>query len=165
MSFPHSTDHPNFIHGYSQPSSPFFKLWQVWRDMLRRCYVEKFKYYHRYGGRGIKVCQRWIDSVDDFIKDMGPMPTAKHTLDRKDNNGNYCPENCLWATRKEQARNRRDTRMIAFNGKTQCVSDWAREYNINRKTLYTRLARPGWSIERAITEAPSHCRRRDQEVC
>lgn len=87
--------------------------WRVWQAMKRRCYNPRAQNYKYYGGRGITVCERWRDSFAAFSEDMGPRPTPKHTIDRKDNDGNYEPENCKWSTPIEQRANRRDTKRAA----------------------------------------------------
>lgn len=124
------------------------KTYKIWHYMIQRCTNPKNKSYKDYGGRGITVCKRWRNFVN-FLKDMG-IPKSGLTLDRTDNNKGYCKSNCRWATRKQQNRNSRHNHLETYNGKTQCLSVWAEEYEINHNTLYARLRR-GWSIKRALT--------------
>lgn len=111
-----------------------------WVRMQRRCYEPKYKGYKDYGGRGITVCEAWLKDYRAFIADMGRKPSPKHSLDRKDNNGNYEPGNCRWVTKETQNRNRRSTRQITFNGETKCISHWAKDLGIHRHALDKRLA-------------------------
>jgi hypothetical protein len=123
----------------------------VWKSMLQRCYHPKSKRYARWGGRGIKVCQRWRESFLAFLEDMGPRPTPAHQIDRKNNDGHYEPTNCRWATRLEQARNQSTNRVIEFNGESMILKDWAERIGIKSVTLAYRLNR-GWSVEDAMTK-------------
>lgn len=118
-------------------------------DMIARCYNPNNKHYHRYGGRGIRICQRWLNSKEDFIEDMGPKPTPKHSIDRIDVNGDYTPENCRWATSEEQNNNRRDNHHIEYNGETKTASQWGRVFNIH-PTIITGRLKLGWSIDEAL---------------
>lgn len=102
----------------------------TWKAMKQRCYDVNCKAYFNYGGRGIKVCDRWLNSFENFLADMGEKPSPAHSLDRIDTNGDYCPENCRWATREEQANNKRSSIMIEYNGKTQTFAQWSKELNI-----------------------------------
>lgn len=119
--------------------------------MKQRCYNPNNPNYHRYGGRGIRVCQRWRDSCAAFVADMGPRPSPKHTVDRIDNDGNYEPGNVRWATMKEQHRNRHDSRTYTHAGRTQSMGDWAKEAGMHRSTLEQRIKRLGWSFGKALT--------------
>lgn len=132
-------------HGQSRTNVYF-----AWKNMIRRCYDTGVDSYARYGGRGIAVCPRWRKSFENFIADMGPRPTPKHTIERNDNDGNYEPKNCRWATRVEQAVNKRSTIRLTYKGRTKCLVEWARVMGLTRSCLRYRLAR-GWSIERALT--------------
>lgn len=114
-------------------------LYGIWWKMVCRCGNPADTSWGSYGGRGITVCERWM-SVENFIADMGERP-ARMTIERVNNNLGYTPENCRWATYAEQSRNTRRTRMFTFNGKTQCLEDWAREIGIDQSTLITRLRR------------------------
>jgi hypothetical protein len=125
--------------------------YQSWTGMKGRCHNDKNPGYHRYGGRGIKVCKRWRDSFENFLVDVGRRPTPHHTLDRfPDNDGDYKPGNVRWATKLEQSQNTRLNVNITFKGKTRCISEWARVVGLNQVTLSRRL-RHGWSIKRALT--------------
>lgn len=131
-------------HGQCKTST-----YSAWTAMMRRCYTPSVPNFERWGGRGIRVCERWRD-FRNFLADMGPRPTGL-SLDRINNDGNYEPGNCRWATREQQGRNTATTRNITFAGKTQCLSDWAAEVGITPHGLYYRLQR-GWPLERALTE-------------
>lgn len=113
----------------------------TWRGMLQRCQNPNATGYARYGGRGISVCERWQISFVDFLSDMGPRPSLSHSLDRIDPNGNYEPTNCRWATRTEQANNRRDNRPLTIDGVTKCAADWAREFGVFPSTVCRWLDR------------------------
>lgn len=129
------------------------RLYGIWSDMRLRCYDEKNIAYHRYGGRGITICDEWKNDVKAFYD----WATANGyndslTIDRIDNDGNYCPENCRWATVKEQASNRRSNILVTHNGKTQTMKKWANEVGTPCKVVWARMQKLGWSAERALTE-------------
>jgi hypothetical protein len=124
----------------------------AWGQMIARCYDPEHPKYHRYGGRGIKVCDRWI-CRRLFLEDMGERPDGM-TLNRKDNDGDYSHENCEWASQEDQQQNRSNNRRITFNGETRCLQSWARETGIRRETLAKRL-NSGWSVDKALTVSPA----------
>lgn len=126
---------------------PEYRSWQSMKDRCLRPNNEGYKWY---GGRGITVCDRWLESFENFLADMGPKPSPQHTLDRKENNGNYDPDNCRWATKKEQAANRRSNRMITYKGETLMISEWAHRADLEMYVLYLRVVRRGWDFERAL---------------
>jgi len=123
--------------------------WSCWSGMKRRCLDPNNIGYKRYGGRGIKVCQKWLHSFEAFFADMGACPSAKHSIDRIDNDGDYRPENCRWATPSEQSRNRRHNRLITAWGRTQALVAWSQETGLNPMTIASRL-RKGWLPEAAL---------------
>ena len=125
-------------------------LYHKWRTMLRRCNNPKDAGYKNYGGRGIRVCDEWEDFF--VFETWGNLNGYKPglTIERIDNDGNYCPENCRWATQKEQARNTRRTKNITYKGKTQCLSAWGEDLGIPGNVLSARLC-SGWTIDRAFT--------------
>jgi len=126
----------------------------IWIMMKQRCMNSKNKDYKNYGERGIKVCDSWIDSYENFIRDLGRRPSRKHTLERRENDKDYCPENCYWTTRDIQARNTRKNRYITYNGKTQTMQDWAKELGMTQATLSCRINDLGWSEEKALSTPP-----------
>jgi hypothetical protein len=128
---------------------PFRREHTSWRQMLDRCSNPKNKGYSNYGGKGIAVCSRW-ESFEAFLEDMGPRPSAAHSLDRIDSEGDYEPGNCRWATKKEQARNRSTNHWIEHGGRKMVLSDWALFVGLNKNTLCERFRR-GWSTEEALT--------------
>lgn len=115
--------------------------YMAWYSMISRCYDIEHEAYHNYGGRGIFVCDRWlgINGFDNFYQDMGPRPSKNLSLDRINNDGNYCPENCHWATKTQQARNRRTNRTIIIDNETKSVAEWAEISGIDQRTIRDRL--------------------------
>src|SRR5689334_4957651 len=105
-------------------NKPEYKAWQKMKD---RCYNPRSQRYDRYGARGIRVCGRWLASFEAFFEDLGPRPSPEHSLERTDNDGDYCPENCRWATRAEQNRNRSDNVLLEYEGRRLTRAEWARE--------------------------------------
>ena len=123
---------------------------RCWKNMRSRCTNPNIPSFDKYGGRGIQICARW-SRFENFFEDMGPRPTPKHTIERIDNNGHYCPENCKWATMAEQDVNKRTNRFLAWDGKTLTVSQWACQLGMPETTLRARIGYLGWSIEKALT--------------
>jgi len=134
-------------HGHcaKKPSTTY----NSWAAMKQRCLNKNNSYYKDYGGRGIKVCDRWIDSFKVFLEDMGERPSGK-TLDRINTNDDYYKENCRWATAIIQARNRREGK-IFFNGENLTLSEWAERTGVPSGVLSSRLNAGGWSVERSLT--------------
>lgn len=132
-------------------------LYSTYFGMLNRCNNKNCQDYSDYGGRGIKVCDEWLNDFQQFCKDMGDKPDdgKKYSIERKDTNGNYCKENCKWACNVEQSNNRRSTVMCEIDGITASVKQHAERLGINRHTIYTRL-RSGWSIERAFAKTENN---------
>ena len=143
-------DFPNrTTHGHS--GEP---IYDEWCGMKARCYNKSQKAYKNYGGRGITVCERWRNNFKDFLDDVSELPhfgEEGYSLERINNDGNYEPSNCKWATIEDQANNKRSNHMITYNGKTQSVKKWADEVGVNYGTLKSRINR-GWAIEKALTE-------------
>ena len=137
----------------ASPSTPSQSpIYRVYRSMIARCENPNFSSFPRYGGRGIRVCDRWRKSFYAFLGDMGPRPDGcvRFTIERKDNQKNYEPGNCKWATYIEQNNNKRTTIFFEHNGKRQTLGAWAKELGISTRTLWLRR-NMGWSDERVVT--------------
>jgi len=138
----------NFKHG--QHTSPEYN---TWKGIKRRCLSPSCPGWHRYGGRGIKMHPTWVHDFAAFLRDVGPRPSPRHSIERIDNDGHYEPGNVRWATRKEQANNRSDNRRLTLRGETMTMYQWARRAGVNPATLHSRLDH-GWSLDRALSTPP-----------
>lgn len=138
-------------HGYTTTDKSYHPLYIKFRGMKQRCYDKNFKYYECYGGRGIKICEEWIDSPEKFIE-WGLENGYKEglTIERINNDEGYSPKNCCFIDRANQCNNRRSNHLLTHNDKTQNITQWAREVGINRSTLSNRI-KVGWSVEKALT--------------
>lgn len=135
----------------------------AWKNMKQRCSNPSREDFKWYGARGITVCPEWADSFPAFLSWAICNGYEDHlTLERVDSDGPYCPENCRWATKKEQANNRRTNRRLTINGRTQSIAEWSQELGIDRSTLWRRI-NAGWTVERALTE-PVHIEKRKRSV-
>lgn len=123
-------------------------LYQTWRGMLKRCEKPSATGYQHYGGRGIRVCERW-HNFWKFVEDVGAKPGPEHQLDRTNNNGHYEPGNVQWSTSREQHKNTRRNTRLTVNGVTKIAADWAAEHGMPRSTFHNRLLR-GWTPEQAV---------------
>ena len=123
--------------------------YHAWEGIKQRCFNPNHQYYSHYGGRGITICDRWKNSSENFLADMGSKPTAKHSIDRIDNDGDYCPGNCRWATKAEQENNKRNNRLITIGCVTLNIAQWAKEMGFKRTVIWNRL-NSGWSEYRAV---------------
>lgn len=118
--------------------------------MLSRCGDANHPRYPWYGGRGIRVCDRWKESFANFLEDMGKAPTPSHTIERKKNDEGYGPDNCVWATWKEQAQNRRTSVHLTFEGERLTIAQWAEKLGVDRRVLWKRID-SGWSVKDVVT--------------
>lgn len=125
------------------------KTYNSWNSMRSRCYRSADKCFNLYGGRGIKICDRWINNYDNFYYDMGECP-ENMSLDRIDPNGIYEKTNCRWASMKEQQTNRRNNIIIEYNNKKLFLSEWAKETGIKSGTIWKRIIMWNWTIEKAL---------------
>jgi len=132
-------------HGMSE--TPTYTSWRAMKD---RCYQPSHKEYKRYGAVGISVCKRWRDSFENFFADMGERPDGC-TLERVNGKKNYSPSNCIWATKEQQANNRKNNRLIEFGGEVMTLAQWSTKTGIPAATIARRIDR-GWDVERALGE-------------
>jgi hypothetical protein len=134
----------NRTHGLRQTPE-----YVAWLNAKSRCYNPRVTHFDSYGGRGIKVCDRWLDSFENFYRDMGPRPSRKHSLDRIDVHGNYSPRNCRWATPQEQRDNYQNSVVVEFRGQKIHLRLVAEAHGRDYRKVYQRYHK-GWSVERAI---------------
>jgi hypothetical protein len=137
-------------HGHSRSSE-----YRIWLTMIQRCDNPRAAAYDRYGGRGIRVCERWLQSFENFLEDVGPRPSLEHSIDRIDNDGHYEPGNCRWATKLVQVRNQSRNRYLTFAGETLTISEWAQRYGLAPNVLGNRIS-GGWPAEKALTTPVHH---------
>jgi hypothetical protein len=121
----------------------------TWSNIKARCYKASTRDFKQYGGKGISVCARWLESFEAFLEDMGRRPSGQYSIDRMDSDGDYEPSNCRWATAMEQASNTNRNVLLTYDGKTQTMSAWARELGMGPETLRGRIIK-GWGTERAL---------------
>jgi hypothetical protein len=139
-------------HGHALPGQ-HTKTYKRWTSMKHRCFNPNDANYKHYGGRGITVCERWLD-FRNFLADMGEAPEGMW-IDRIDNDKGYEPGNCKWVTPKEQLRNRRNNYMVEVEGVTKCLSEWAEYLGVDVKMLDARIRKYGWDPQKAVME-PKH---------
>jgi len=148
--YDYTPKHSRYTHGMSKLGE-----YRVWLGMKNRCYTPTDTNYKRYGARGIEVSISWLNSFENFHKDMGRRPDG-YQIDRIDNNGNYCKDNCRWISRKDNNRNRRDNHYIEYNGETKSLVEWAEVLDIKQKTLSHRINGLKWSIDKAFNTPVRH---------
>ncbi len=137
----------NTTHGMA--GTPEYLSWQ---GMRQRCNNRDNENWPSYGGRGIKICSRW-DDFAAFLEDMGLMSVSGSTIERKDNDGDYCPGNCIWASRKVQSRNKRNIPLVEYGGELKSVAEWAEKFSIHPETLRKRI-QLGWPMVKALSAPP-----------
>jgi len=138
---------------YGEAETRSIPEYKIWCNMKQRCLNPRNNHFDRYGGRGITISPEWIASFGTFLADMGPWPGTGYSIERVNNESGYCKENCRWATDKEQARNKRNNRLITHGGKTQTMAAWAEETGLLLITIWTRIHK-GWPVDRALTTYP-----------
>jgi hypothetical protein len=136
---------PAFKHG-----GRYKPEYGIWSGIKVRCLNKNNSRYSYYGGREITVCKRWL-VFENFFEDMGERPSKRHSVERKNNNLGYTPKNCIWATRHQQAWNRRNSKILTFQGKSMPLGELAQVFNISAKRVWWRLS-VGWSVERSLTQ-------------
>lgn len=139
------------VHGFSRRKHRGGKApeYKIWCGIITRCLNKSDQAYPEYGGRGIGMHQQWVDSFEEFLSDVGPRPSKHHSIDRIDNNRGYEPGNVRWATRTDQANNRRSNMVLIFNGREGTLASFAKEVGKPYHTVKARL-RYGWSVEAAL---------------
>ncbi len=156
---PEAASSRNFKHGFAARNNRVAEF-QVWCQMRSRCKPNGGRETRNYGDRGIRVCERWENSFIAFMEDMGPRPSPAHSIERENVNGHYEPENCRWATSKEQANNTRRNRRLTHSGETLTLTEWAGRIGFSVSTLHARLAR--MSVEAALTVSLTKSKQMEQ---
>lgn len=133
------------IHDMSRSS-----IYAIWTNIVDRCYNEKNPNYHRYGGRGITMCDEWRNSFEAFYHDMGERPSVNYSIDRRDNDKGYCKDNCRWATSQEQAANRQRSLYFEYKGERKLLIEWCRTLNLKYSLVYYRIKVLKWEFHEAI---------------
>lgn len=137
-------------HGHGRRGKNRSAEYRAWSAMIQRCTNKKGKHHHYYIDKGIIVCKRWRESFESFLSDIGTRPSPKHSLDRINNDGNYEPSNCRWATRQEQMLNCRRNRRLQLGGVSMTISQWAIFTGLSFDAIRHRLKR-GWTVEKTLT--------------
>ena len=141
---------PTLRHGDARKGKAAAEF-RIWCGIRKRCLNPRYKHFDRYGGRGITICDRWKDSYENFLVDMGRRPSESHSIDRyPDNDGNYEPSNCRWATRIEQSTNRHHIQKYTYDGHTLTIAEWSRLVGLPYWKLHGRLRKSHWPIEKAL---------------
>lgn len=163
MSFSKNNKHWMLGKGNRKHGLRHKRIYNIWRDMWQRCTNKNNNRYKNYGARGISVCDEWKDpkAFADWAFQSGYSENL--TLDRVDNNGNYCPQNCKWSTYTEQNNNRTTNVFFEFNGERHTCAEWSRITGISAALIWARINLRGWSIEKTLTTPPIH--RGEKEQC
>lgn len=127
---------------------------EVWMSITKRTTNPNDRFFDRYGGRGIRMCDAWAQSFDRFLADMGPRPSPRHSIERLDNDGDYEPGNCVWAVAKTQARNRSSTVWLEIDGERRSMAEWAEIHGISYAMVQQRIKKYGFDPKRALTTPP-----------
>lgn len=133
--------------------------YRVWSAIKRRCYNKNCQDYPDYGGRGITMCDEWRNSFEAFYNDMGSRPSSEHSIDRERNNEGYSKDNCRWATKEEQANNKRTSIFYEINGESKTIAQWCQIYKVSYSFAFYRIKELGFSVEKAIDAAYEELKR------
>ena len=139
-----ATGRANRVHGGAGSAT-----YRIWQSMIQRCRNSNLEIFKYYGGKGITVCDEWLD-YSTFLRDMGERPKGR-SIDRIDGGKGYYKDNCRWATNKEQSRNIRTNRNVTYNGVEKSLSQWCEELNLNYQAVHSRLTRYGWAVNKALS--------------
>lgn len=141
-------------HGHRRRTEKIMPEYVAWTAMKQRCGTSTRLDFKHYGGRGIRVCDRWLNNFGAFLADMGLRPSSHHSIDRIDNDGNYEPGNCRWATRSEQTRNTRSNIFLRCRDEWRTIAEWAEIGGVSHNLVRVRVLRRDWDVERAISTPP-----------